>query len=205
MERRMTPRMVPFTGYLAAALLMFLAPAAGEVTLLPTGTFEIVPGESSATFAVPDNRGGFSGRTTRVTGSIAIAPPKEGAEYSARIDAAIDTASLTTGNETRDASMRSEYLRTGEFPRVTFHGTAEARPGLGIRPFPAAVRGQLTIRGVTRDVEFPATAVALAEEYRADGTATVRMADFGIPYPRAFIFVARDPVAVTLHIRARRP
>lgn len=201
----MTRRMVLFVGYLAAVLLALLQPAAGEIALLPAGTFEIVPGESSATFAVPDNRGGFSGRTTQVTGQIAITPPKEGGEYTARIDAAIDTASLTTGNGTRDASMRSEYLHTGQFPTMTFRGTVGARPGLGVRPFPAAVRGQLTIRDVTRDVEFPATVVALAREYRADGTATIRMADFGIPYPRSFIFAARDPVTVTLHIRARRP
>jgi hypothetical protein len=31
------------------------------------------------------------------------------------------------------------------------------------------------------------------------------MADYQIPYPRAFIFVAHDPVTVTLHIRARQP
>jgi len=38
----------------------------------------------------------------------------------------------------------------------------------------------------------------------ADATAIVRMADYQIPYPRTFIFVARDPVTVTLHLRARQ-
>lgn len=198
-------RRVVFIGSLTAALLSVLPSALGALTLLPAGTFEIAPGESSVVFAVPDNRGGFSGRTTQVTGRVVVEPPTDGAEYRARIDALIDAASLSTGNGSRDGSMRADFLRTRQFPKITFQGTASARPGLGVRPFPATIRGRLTIRDVTRDVEFPATVVALAREYRADGTTKIRMADFGIPYPRAFIFVASDPVTVTLHIRARQP
>ena len=171
--------------------------------LLPTGTFEIVPRDSSVTFAVPDNRGGFTGHTTQVTGRITISASGEGKDYSAQIAASIDAGSITTDNGARDGSMRATYLRTAQFPQITFAGTLTAQPGLGIHPFPANVRGKLTIRDVTRDVEFPATVTALAREYVADASATVRMADFQIPYPRAFIFVAHDPVTVTLHIRAR--
>jgi polyisoprenoid-binding protein YceI len=201
----MVRRVIVFIGCLGAGLLSVLPAAVGALVLLPAGTFEIAPGDSSVAFAVPDNRGGFSGRTTQVTGRVVIEPPNDGGNYSSRVDAVIDAASITTGNGSRDGSMRSDFLRTGQFPKITFHGTVSARPGLGVRPFPATIRGRLTIRDVTREVEFPATVVALAREYRADGTATIRMADFGIPYPRAFIFVARDPVTVTLHILARQP
>jgi polyisoprenoid-binding protein YceI len=173
--------------------------------LLPVGTFEIVPGDSSVTFAVLDNRGGFSGRTTRVTGRVVVEARGDGDEYVAAVTAAIDTASITTGSSIRDASMRSTFLRTGEFPTITFEGTVSARPGLGVHPFPAAARGQLTIRALTREIEFPATVVALARDYLADAVTTVRMADYEIPYPQFFIFVARDPVTVTLHIHARQP
>ncbi len=201
----MVRRVIVFIGCLGAMLLSILPPAVGALALLPTGTFEIAPGDSSVVFTVPDNRGGFSGRTTQVTGRVVIEPPNDGGEYGARVDAAIDAASITTGNGSRDGSMRADFLRTRQFPKITFKGTVSARPGLGVRPFPAAIRGRLTIRDVTREVEFPATVVALAREYRADGTTKIRMADFGIPYPRAFIFVASDPVTVTLHILARQP
>jgi polyisoprenoid-binding protein YceI len=200
----MVGRVIFFIGYLGGALILVLPAAVGAPALLPAGTFEIAPGDSSVVFAVPDNRGGFSGRTTQVTGRVVIEPPTDGGEYNARVVGAIDAASLTTGNGSRDGSMRADFLRTREFPKITFTGTVSARPGLGVRPFPAVVRGRLTIRDVTRDVEFPATVVALAREYRADGTVKIRMADFGIPYPRAFIFVARDPVTITLHILARQ-
>lgn len=177
---------------------------AAPAGLLPLHGFAIVPGESSVTFAVPDNRGGFSGHTTQVTGRVEV-PPPAGETYSARITASVDAGSLTTDNGIRDGAMRLTFLQTGTYPTITFTGTATARPGLAVRPFPADVRGRLVIRDVSRETEFTATILALANRYVADGTATVRMADYGIPYPRAFIFVARDPVTVKLHIVARAP
>jgi len=140
-----------------------------------------------------------------VAGRIVVEARGDGEEYVARVDAMIDPSSITTGNGARDASMRSTFLKTGEFPNMTFQGTVSAHPGLAVRPFAATVHGQLTIRDVTRDAEFPTMVTALAREFLAEAETTVRMADYGIPYPRAFIFVARDPVTVTLHIRARQP
>jgi polyisoprenoid-binding protein YceI len=198
-------RGVMFIGWLGVAVALVIPQGAEGLVLLPVGTFEIVPGDSSVTFAVLDNRGGFSGRTTRVTGRVVVEARGDGDEYVAAVTAAIDTASITTGSSIRDASMRSTFLRTGEFPTITFEGTVSARPGLGVHPFPAAARGQLTIRALTREIEFPATVVALARDYLADAVTTVRMADYEIPYPQFFIFVARDPVTVTLHIHARQP
>lgn len=199
------PRSLMSIGSLSIILSLLMSSAVQGVVLLPIGIFEIVPGDSSVTFSVPDNRGGFTGRTTKITGRIMVTPQQNGEAYVAQIDAMIDTSSITTGDGTRDASMRSTYLSTGQFPSMKFKGTVSAQPGLAVRPFAATVHGQLTIRDVTRDAEFPAKVTALAREFLADAETTVRMADYGIPYPRAFIFVARDPVTVTLHIRARQP
>jgi polyisoprenoid-binding protein YceI len=171
---------------------------------VPLHGFAIVPGESSVTFAVPDNRGGFSGRTAQVTGRVEV-EPAAGDAYAARISGVVDARSLTTGVGMRDRAMQATFLQTGTYPAITFTGTATARPGLAVRPFPAEVRGRLVIRDVARETVFTARVLALAAEYVADATTTVRMADYGIPYPRAFIFVARDPVTVTLHIVARAP
>ena len=197
------PRRLILIGSLSIILSLVISSAVESVVLLPVGSFAIVPGDSSVTFSVPDNRGGFTGRTTKITGRIVVEPRQDGEEYIASVDAMIDTPSITTGDGTRDASMRSTFLKTGEFPHMTFKGTMSAHPGLAVRPFAATVHGQLTIRDVTRDAEFPTMVTALAREFLADAETTVRMADYGIPYPRAFIFVARDPVTVTLHIRAQ--
>ena|ERR1700730_4631512 len=194
-----------FIGCVGLVVSLMIPSAVGGIVLLPVGPFEISPGDSSVTFMVPDNRGGFTGRTTKVTGRIVVQPQADGDAYGAQVDAVIDTASITTGNDARDATMRSAFLHTDQFPMVTFTGTVSARPGLAVRPFPAAVHGRLKIRDVTRDADFSATVTALAREFLADAVTTVRMADYQIPYPRALIFVARDPVTVTLHIPARQP
>jgi polyisoprenoid-binding protein YceI len=193
---------VALIAIILAAALGAQAAAAPPQGLLPTGAFEIVPGESSATFFVPDNRGGFSGTTAQVTGRVTVAEADDG--YVAQVGAVIDAGSLTTHVGIRDSAMRAAYLRTDRFPTIAFTGTASARPGLGLRPFPAAVRGTLTLRDVSREERFSATVTALSHEYLADATTSIRMADYGVPYPRAFVFVARDPVTVTLHIVARQ-
>ncbi len=180
-----------------------IPPAHPPAGALPLHGFAIVPGESSVTFAVPDNRGGFSGHTDRVTGRVEVEPAEGGETYAARISGTVDARSLTTDNGIRDRAMQMTFLQTGTYPAITFTGAATAQPGLAVRPFPAKVRGRLVIRDVARETEFTATVLALATQYVADATATVRMVDYGIPYPRAFIFVARDPVTVTLHIVAR--
>src|SRR5262249_33102104 len=107
----MVRRITVIIGCMTATVLSILPAAVGALTLLPAGRFEITPGESSVVFRVPDNRGGFSGRTTRVTGSVVTEPPTDG-DDTARVNAAIDAASLDTGNGGRDDRMRGEFLRT---------------------------------------------------------------------------------------------
>ena len=211
--RTLTPARIRRIVLLAAALAAMMAWRAAAAPVpatppraapIPLHGFAIVPGESSVTFAVPDNRGGFSGHTARVSGRVEVEPAGDDA-YAARISAVVDARSLTTGIGMRDRAMHATFLQTGTYPTITFTGTAAAHPGLAVEPFPAEVRGRLVIRDVARETVFTARVLALAAEYAADATATVRMADYGIPYPRAFIFVARDPVTVTLHIVARAP
>jgi polyisoprenoid-binding protein YceI len=189
--------------WMAALTAWASGPAQAEILLLPIGTFEIVPGDSRVTFFVPDNRGGFSGHTSKVTGQVAVEASGDGETYTAQVTASIDASALSTDSVLRDISMRKVYLRTDQFPAITFSGTVSARPGLAIHPFPGTVRGSLTIRDVTREQEFAASVIALADEYLVDASTSVRMADYQIPYPRAFIFVARDPVTVTVHLHAR--
>lgn len=199
-------RSVPAVIGLVVAWTVWGGPSAqAQIILLPTGTFEIVAGDSRVAFFVPDNRGGFTGHTTQVTGRVTVGVPEDAETYHAQVTAAVDARSLTTDNELRDAAMRATFLQTDPYPAITFVGTVTARPGLGIHPFPSAVHGTLTIRNVTREIEFPATVTALATEYLVDASTPVRMADYGIPNPRFLFFVAHDPVTVTLHIRARQP
>ena len=68
------------------------------------------------------------------------------------IDVVIDAASLETGTTERDNHTRSRaFLNVVAFPEIRFR-SREIRPRLGNRSL--AVIGDLTIRGVTREIEL---------------------------------------------------
>ncbi|HEX8938552.1 MAG TPA: YceI family protein [Candidatus Limnocylindrales bacterium] len=63
--------------------------------------------------------------------------------------ARIDTASINTGQEQRDAHLRSaDFLATEEYPEITFRSTRVEKAGQG----EYLVTGDLTIRGETHPV-----------------------------------------------------
>jgi polyisoprenoid-binding protein YceI len=67
----------------------------------------------------------------------------------ARVEVAIDASSIDTGLADRDAHLRSQdFLDVGRFPEITF--TSKRVEGQGDEAL--RVTGDLTIRGVTREV-----------------------------------------------------
>jgi len=172
-------------------------------SLLPLGSFAADPEGSRVEFAVRDNRGGFTG-VARVADIRAVVR-EQGETFAADVEARFDAAHITTGIALRDGQMRREFLQTDRYPEITFRGAALPRDRPSGLPFAVMLRGTLTIRGVSRDVEIPLRVTALADRYLAEGQVIVRLSDFRIPIPRFFIFVAEDPVVVTLKIRLTRP
>ncbi len=190
--------------WVLAAVLIAQAPA-----LVPTGVFRIEPDPQAGTspraaveFLMRDNRGGFTGSTDRVDGTVTIRG--DGDSVVAAIEGRIDARTLTTGNGMRDGQMRRDFLRTDQHQFITFRGTTAPRGSLTTSVIRATMRGSLTIRDVTREIEMPLEIVALSDDYRASGEVTVRLTEFGIPIPRFLIFVAEDPVVVRLRVRLRR-
>jgi len=179
-----------------------IAAAIAAATFLPVGTFVADPQASRVEFFVRDNRGGFTGvvRTMDVRAVVR----EDGDSFAAGVEARLDAASITTGNGLRDSQMRRDFLQTDRHPLITFRGSATPQVPPGGLPFAATLRGTLTIRGVSRDIEIPLRVTALADSYHVEGRVTIRLSEFGIPLPRFLIFVAEDPVAVSLKIRLER-
>jgi polyisoprenoid-binding protein YceI len=184
--------------WLVAAVIIAQVP-----TLLPVGAFRIEPGDSKVEFVMRDNRGGFTGTTDRVEGPATVRRTDANL-YEATIDARIDARTLTTGVGLRDGQMRRDFLQTDKFPFITFKGAASVPELAAAGTIHTRLRGSLTIRDVTREVDLPIEITALADEYRASGEVTIRLTDFGIPIPKFLIFVAEDPVLVKLRVKLRR-
>jgi polyisoprenoid-binding protein YceI len=88
------------------------------------------------------------GHFTGVTGALFL---DEADVTNSRVEASIDAASITTGDAQRDAHLKNaDFFDVENFPTLSFKSTrvVPAREGELI------AAGELTIHGVTRNVEF---------------------------------------------------
>jgi polyisoprenoid-binding protein YceI len=129
------------------------------------------------------------GRTPAVTGTMAIA----GTSVTAA-DIEADMTQLTTNNSRRDGPARGA-LGTRQFPTATFKLTAPIELGdaaaTGAKTSVTAT-GDLTIKGVTKSVQFPLEAQLTGDTVVVVGSLDVAFSDFGITAPRAPIVVSVD-------------
>jgi polyisoprenoid-binding protein YceI len=137
-----------------------LASAIQESKLeLPSpGVWEIDPAHSTVGFVarhlmVAKVRGGFGS----FSGTLTIGQRPE----DAKVDATIEAASIDTGDETRDAHLRSaDFLNVENYPTLAFETARVSQTGL----VSLRADGSLTIRGVSRPVSLDITYLGLAQD-----------------------------------------
>jgi len=139
--------------------------------------------------------GDFSGTTTSVTG--AVVGGDDLATTGGWAEAPVET--LRTGNGLRDRHMR-EALDAGRYRTIRFDvksvrtaATAQADSAS------ATLVGALTIHGVARDVEVPATLVRRANTVRVTSTFPLRLRDYRIDPPRAALGMLRVRDDIEVH------
>jgi polyisoprenoid-binding protein YceI len=98
------------------------------------------------------------------------------------VDISIDMASITTGDDERDAHVRSaEFLDVARFPRATFSSNL-----VQVRGTDVIVNGRLEMHGVVHDVQVNVTigAPAIGADGRvhtpANARATINRQSFGL-------------------------
>jgi polyisoprenoid-binding protein YceI len=109
----------------------------------------------------------------------------------------IDAASINTRNERRDTHLRgADFFDVAKYPTITFASTSVARTS----PTTGVVTGDLTMRGVTRQVQVPVT-VKFYEGGRGRflGAFAVRRRDYGIDY-NSRLNPIEDEVAVQFNM-----
>ena len=120
-----------------------------DLTALTPGTWNVDPSHSNVGFVARHLMiTKVRGRFTDFSGVLEIAPnPLE-----STVQATVDLASITTGDDGRDAHLRSaDFFDTdgGGSPTMTFAST-----GLKEEDGEYVLFGDLTVRDVTRQVEF---------------------------------------------------
>jgi polyisoprenoid-binding protein YceI len=128
--------------------------AESSVTVIPAGTWTIDPVWSTLEFEVRKLglvtiKGRVPGFTGTVTGGDAPS-----------IEGSVDATSITTFAAQRDAHLQSpEFFDTERYPELRFESATVEANGNGL-----AVKGDLTIRGVTQPVELRGSFVGPAND-----------------------------------------
>ncbi|HSE41477.1 MAG TPA: YceI family protein [Acidobacteriota bacterium] len=103
------------------------------------------------------------------------------------VNGTIQSASLDTGNADRDKHLKSaDFFDVEKFPEITFKSTKVEKSGDG-----AKVTGLLTIRGVTKEVSFPATVIGPIKDPWGNmkigvsaGPLTINRQDYGVSWSK---------------------
>ena len=119
------------------------------LTSQQTSTWNIDPVHSTAEFKVKHMMiANVKGTFSKVSGVITF---DESDLTKSKVEASIEAASIDTRDDQRDAHLRSaDFLDVENYPRLSFASGSVKKAGNG----KLSVEGDLTIRGVTRRVDF---------------------------------------------------
>jgi polyisoprenoid-binding protein YceI len=114
-----------------------------------TSTWNLDPVHSVAEFKVKHMMiSNVKGQFANITGKLTLG---ENDLTHSRVEASIEATSLNTRDAQRDTHLKSaDFFDVDNFPTLSFNSTHITRTGGG----ELAVAGDLTIRGVTRNVVF---------------------------------------------------
>ncbi len=194
----MTRRLLPFA---SALILAFTA----SLVYAQATTWQIDPVHTATQFGVKHMMvSTVRGQFTRTTGTVEW----DGKDpSSAVVSIVIDAASIDTREPARDNHIRSaDLLNVAKYPTITFKSTKVEIAG----PARARVTGDLTIRGVTRqvvlDVEGPSEPVkdpTSVTRIGASATTKISRKDFGLIWNKVLEgggVVVGDAVAITIDV-----
>ncbi len=166
------------------------------------GTWKVDPaiqGSDGSTsfvgYRVQEELAGFGantavGRTSAVTGSMTIAGTQV---TDATFEA--DLTGLTSDDQNRDRQLGNQGIQTNQFPTATFKLTSPI--DLGSVPadgqeVSVTAKGQLTLHGVTKDVEIPLKAKLSGDVIVVGGSLPIAFADYNIEKPNSFKVLSID-------------
>jgi len=165
-------------------------------------TYQIDPVHSSLVFRVKHMDTAYVyGMFTSMKGTVVV---DEANPARSSINIEVDANSVYTHNEQRDNHLRGpDFFNTRQFPTITFKSTQVRR----INANTVQVRGDLTIRGVTRPITASVTLTGKGKNPQGkdiigfETRFTIRRSEFGIRYGLPGL---GNEVQVTLSIEAAR-
>lgn len=146
------------------------------------------------------------GTTRGVAGTVAISP--DGSVIQERSSIVVNVASLQSDQSRRDNFIKSNTLHTQRFPDVRFvpteiKGLTAPLPTQGSADI--TITGLLTIRDVTRPVEWRGTAHFTPDGMRVTADTVITFQQFEIDKPRvALVLSVADEIRLEVDILFRK-
>jgi polyisoprenoid-binding protein YceI len=140
------------------------------------------------------HEGGFR----QFKGIVQVDPSARGQEKG-RVDVEIDTSSLYTDNDKLVGHLKTaDFFDVEHHPKATFV-TTDVKKG----PDKWTITGNLTLRGITKSVTFPAKVNVTDAGVDVDAEFAINRKDFDMKYAGKADDLIRDDVAVKLTIRSK--
>lgn len=116
--------------------------------------YKPVDNGSTISFSIKNFGVNTSGRFTGLQGTVHFTETDPGA---AVFDMSIDATTITTGIKARDSHLKKEeYFDISKFPRIAF---VSKRVSIPDKRGVYSVTGLITIKGISKEINFPFTAV----------------------------------------------
>jgi polyisoprenoid-binding protein YceI len=194
-----------------------VAPGAAKATDTPVPstdlqTFQIVPGQTTASYSVYENlilqnkpSNDAIGSTHSVQGSFKIRT--SGTPLVASMNITVDLSTLQSDAARRDLFIKQNSLQTDTYPNATF-------VSISTQGLPSSytdgqtvhfqLTGNLTMHGATNKEVFDVQGKVVGNTITGTATSTIFMTDFGIQPPNlANIAIAQNKVVITLTFTAK--
>jgi len=190
------------TAAATAAASASAAPAAAvSIPEKPTGALTIAPPQSKIEWTGSKVTGKHEGSFQQFDGWIALADDKP---ETAKFAVAIDMTSVKSDDEKLTGHLKSpDFFDVEKNPKASFVST-EIKAG-GEKGATHTITGDLTLRGVTKPVSFPATVKVTADKVTAKSEFSINRKDWGIVYAGKADDLIRDNVVIKLDLAADRP
>ncbi|MEO6733549.1 MAG: YceI family protein [Ferruginibacter sp.] len=155
-------------------------------------TYTVTDAGSEAMFNIKNIGLTVTGSIKGLQGKIVFDPANPSA---ASFNVSVDAGTVNTGNSSRDKHLKKDdYFDISNYPKLHFTSTkVTGTTGAYI------VTGQLTIKGVTKQISFPFSAKQEGGSYRFSGQFSINRRNFNVG---GSSWVLSDNLTVSLNVSA---
>ena len=176
------------------------AKPAPEPAPTPAGVLAFTGEGSSIQMVGSKVTGSHDVKVNDFKGEVRLAP--DAPIESGTVDVTMQMASIEADHPKLTAHLKDgDFFLVAEHPTSTFKSTSiEKSQAEGATH---TVKGQLTLRGVTKSIQFPATITRQGKEVAVRAEFSINRQDFGIAYAGKPDDLIRDQVLIKLDLKAR--